>query len=90
VTTMTISVAPDVRVLLPDVLIDYLCGLALSAAYQDREEQTFVLSPAELGGRSIQNIVHLDEMRRVFGIEPVSCKLCVRAMDAGYAMTLAS
>lgn len=89
-TATNILVSPDVKVLLPDVLIDYLWKLALSDQYLEYAVQTFTLSPGELSGQSTQDIFHLDTLRRVFGVEPVSCKLRVVNSEDQYQMILAN
>ena len=83
-------VSPEVNAILPDVLIEYLWGLALADEYRKCVIQTFTLAQGELGGRGIQNIFHLDETRRVFGIDPVSCELYVINSDKNYQMILAN
>lgn len=81
-------VSPDVNALIPDVMIDYLWKLALSEEYQEYEEQTFLLKPAELGREMIQVISHENDCRRVFGVEPVECELCVFHEMNCYQMAL--
>lgn len=89
-TETVMLVEPGVLATLPGVMIDYLWKLALSDPYRACEEQEFVLEPAELGGRGIQAIFHLDESRRVFGVEPVSCKLRIRSIGDCYHMMLSA
>ena len=79
-----------VRALLPNVLIEYLWKLVFSGKYCKCRIQTFTLSPGKLGGKGIQEIFHLDEIRRVFGFEPVSCKLRVFGCGDDYKMVLAN
>ena len=83
-----VSVSPEVRAKLPDMLVEYLWRLALDAKYRECPVQTFVLEPVTLSGQEIQNISHLDEERRVFGLAPVTCKLCVLSSGNGYRMML--
>ena len=83
-----LSVAPEVIALLPGVLIAYIWNLARC---QDRLEdavQHFSLVPAELGGRNIQDITYAGDRKRVFGIDPVRCKLRIFNANGQYQMTL--
>jgi len=83
-------ISPAVRALLPDVLIEYLCGLAASEENKNQRLQIFTLTPGELGGQSLQTIRHMNKVRRVFGFTPVCCNLRV-LNDAGqYLMALES
>ena len=81
-------VSAEVRALLPDALIRYLYDLASSGGHCDCDEQTFALSPDELGGRSIQSIVYGGERRRVFGFTPVRCYLCMMYAAGRWVLTL--
>ena len=83
-----IQVSPDVKTKLPGVLIDYLCGIALSDENRKRTVQTFELAPGKLSGRSIQNILHLGKSLKVFGFAPVRCKLSVLNSSEQYQMVL--
>ena len=87
--TTTISVSPEVIARLPDMLVAYLWQLALDDKYRGYPVQTFMLEPVSLSGREIQGISHLDEERRVFGLAPVTCRLCVLNSGNRYRMTLA-
>ena len=89
-TITNIQVSPDVKTILPDVLIEYLCGLALSKEYEDYSPQTFSLHSGKLGGQNIQDIIHLGELHRVFGFTPVDCKLNLSSTGDVYKMTLAN
>lgn len=89
-TATKISVSPEVKATLPDVLIDWLCKLAVSDEYRQNPVQTFTLSPGELGGQSVQDIRYVDKQRCVFGFPPVSCKLQVRGCNDQYQMVLAN
>lgn len=82
-------VSPNVVALLPDVMIDYLWKLALDDGYREYEEQTFTLEPAKLGGQMIQVISRTDDCKRVFGVDPVQCKLRVLHSADCYQMALA-
>ncbi len=90
----TLSVSPDIKAILPDVLIEYLWKLALSESWREYEEQLFILKTGELSGRNIQDIYHVcnygDSMdtHRVYGVEPVNCKLQVLNSQNGYQMQL--
>jgi len=89
-TTPIFTMSAEVKALLPDVLIDYLCNLALSEEYNTRPVQTFALDPAELGGRLIQHVLHGGTLRRVFGFDPISCTLCVLHNTNHYQMVVLS
>lgn len=89
-TTPNTSVSSNVRVLLSEALINYLWKLALSDENRQNTGQTFILEPAKLGGREVQDIFHSDDCRRVFGVEPVRCKLRILNSNGGYQMTLIS
>lgn len=89
-----VLVSPEVRALLPDVLIDYLWKLALCENWRGLAEQRFVLEAGELGGRDVQDILHAGgqrtaaDTRRVYGVEPVDCTLLVLRAGSGHRMTL--
>ena len=83
-------VSPEVSAILSSVLIEYLWGLALAAQYRKYAIQKFSLWPAQLGGRNIQDIAHLDETRRVFGVDPVCCELHVINSKDHYQMVSAN
>lgn len=81
-------VSPDVSALLPNVMIDYIWTLALpneSCAYGN---QIFTLEPVQLGWQNIQEIHCLDIRRRVFGVEPIQCKIRVLKSEDSYQMSL--
>lgn len=90
----TLSVSPDIKAILPDVLIEYLWKLALSESWKEYEEQLFILKTGELSGQNIQDICHVcnygDSMdtRRVYGVEPVNCTLQILNFQNGYQMQL--
>ena len=79
----SISVSTDIQAVLPDIMVKYLLELALREDRQTVEKQLFVLEAGELSGRSVQDIYHfcdngnLSDRRRVYGIEPVNCKIQV-------------
>jgi hypothetical protein len=85
-----IQVSPEVKTMLPSVLIDYLCKIALSNENKKESVQTFELVPSKLSGQSIQNILHLDKLIKVFGFTPVRCKLSVLSSPNQYQMILNS
>ena len=87
-TTSPFSVSPEVKALLPDVLIEYLSSLALADEFKAHAVQIFALSPAELGGRQIQHVFHADTLKRIFGFQPLSCTLCVLNDVGSYQMVL--
>ena len=87
-------VSPDIETILPEVLIEYLWKLVLCENWQNYERQIFILETGELSGRKIQNIYHIGDYdnstdtRRVYGVEPVNCKLQVLNSPDGYQMKL--
>ncbi len=93
-TAANLSVSPEVKALLPDALINYIWQLTLSDECQASENQTFTLEPKELGGRGVQDILHsckrenFQQLRRVFGVEPVRCNLKVIKTQGSYEMLL--
>lgn len=89
-TKTNISVSPEVKATVPGVLIEWICGVAVSDECRQTPVQTFTLMPDELGGRSIQNIRHADKLQRVFGFQPVRCRLQVLGHDNQYRMVMAN
>ena len=85
-----ILVALDVKTILPEVLIDYLCNLVSADENIDYGEQAVELTSDVLSGRSIQNIFHGEKRHRVFGFEPVNCKLHIMKSPDQYTMMLSS
>ena len=85
-----IHVAFGVKIILPEVLIDYLCNLVSSDENIGYGEQAFELTADLLSGRSIQNIFHGEKRHRVFGFEPVNCILHIVKSPDRYTMMLAS
>lgn len=79
--------SPSLTRLLPEPLRAYLFGLA---TLQPLVEQEFLLIPGVLGGKAVQDILHLDPVEktekrhRVFGIVPVEC--LVRVTPRGGAL----
>lgn len=94
VDNFNLSVSPGIKFMLPDVLIEYLWKLALGDSWQTYESQLFILEPGELSGRKIQDIYHICncnnsiDTRRVYGVEPVNCKLQVSNSKGNYQMQL--
>ena len=91
----TLSVSPNIKAILPDVLIEYLWKLVLSENWKECEEQLFILKAGELSGRNIQDIYHVCnygspsiDTRRVYGVEPVNCKLQILNFQNVYQMQL--
>jgi len=84
-----ILIALDVKALLPEVLIDYICNLVWADGKMYDSEQAIELIPDMLSGRSIQSIFHGGKRHRVFGFEPVNCKLHVIKSHNQYQMLLA-
>lgn len=89
-TIKNITVSSEVKKSLPGVLIDYLCKLAASDEYSGQPVQTFILTPRMLGGKRIQDILHINKIRHVFGFEPVDCELRVLPCTDHYEMVLAN
>ena len=87
---INIMIAPEIKTILPQVLIDYLCNLLPSNENGSHSEQIFELCPDKLNGQRIQNIFYCDNRRRVFGFSPVSCKLRVINSADQYQMMLAN
>ena len=87
--TANTSVSSGVSALLPDVLIEYLWKLALSGENWKCLDQTFLLNHCEMGGRHAQEICRLYETQRIFGVEPVHCKLHVLSSKNSRKMILA-
>ena len=89
-----ISVSTDIKTVVPDIMVKYLCELALCANLQNNESRLFVLKAGELSGRSIQNIYHfcgngcLLDRRRVYGTVPVNCNLQITNSQDTYQIQL--
>lgn len=89
-----LSVSADIKAILPDIMVDYLWKLALCEDWRNYEKQSFVLEAGKLSGRGIQNIYHVCDdgnsmdKRRVYGVEPVNCKLQVVSSQGNYQMKL--
>lgn len=91
----SLSVSPDIRAILPDIMIDYLWELALNSNWRRYESQTFELEAGELSGHVIQkNVYHTGygsnpmDKRRVYGVDPVNCILQVVNSHGNYQMQL--
>lgn len=89
-TITNISVSPEVKAILPDVLIDWLCKLVISEEDRKNPVQTFALTLEKLGDYSVQNIRYADKLRRLFGFPPVTCNLQVRRCNNQYQMEMAN
>lgn len=89
-----LSVSTDIRAILPDIMVNYLWQLALCGDWQKYEKQSFVLEAGELSGWSIQDIYHVCDSgnsmdkRRVYGVDPINCKLQVVNSQGIYQMKL--
>ncbi|MFT4004712.1 MAG: hypothetical protein QM683_03305 [Lacrimispora sp.] len=89
-----LSVSTGIRAILPDIMVNYLWELALCGDWQKYEKQSFVLEAGELSGRGIQDIYHVCDgtnsmdKRRVYGVEPVNCRLQVVNSQGSYQMQL--
>jgi len=90
----SLSVSPDIRAILPDIMIEYLWGLAFANNWQKCDSQIFELKVGKLGGRNIQNVYHSGygnnslERRQVYGVEPSNCVLQVINSQGCYQMQL--
>ena len=79
-----LSVSPEIKSILPDVLVEYLWQMALGGNWQQHDQQLFVLESVELCGRKIQDIRHFcdddiaTDKRRIYGVEPICCRLQVQ------------
>ena len=84
----------EIEALLPGVLIEYLWNLVLNEKLCAYETQSLVLKSGKLSGRDIQDIYHVcdngnsTDIRRVYGVEPVNCKLQVLKSKEDYQMQL--
>ena len=93
-TAACLTVTSDVQTLLPGVLIDYIWNLALGEKCRYCNNQFFTLKQGELSGGNVQDIHHIydlpryAERRRVFGLDPVNCKLRIKASGGNYQMML--
>lgn len=87
-------VSSEVKNIIPDVLIDYLWTLVLGEDWQTDQRQLLILEAGKLSGRDVQDIYHLHDTdsftdtRRVYGIEPTSCKIQVLNSQNSYQMSL--
>lgn len=90
----SLSVSPEIKAILPDIMVNYLWELVLGSDWQKYEKQFFVLEATKLSGRSIQDIYHVGEggnlmdRRRVYGVEPINCKLQIVNFQGNYQMQL--
>lgn len=88
------TVAPGVSKLLPDVLIEYLWKLVFFEEQCAGESQLLTLRARKLGGGDVQDIYcernegASRDCRRVFGVEPVNCRLQVLHTQGGAQMLL--
>lgn len=89
-----LSVSPDIKALLPEVLIAYLWKLALCEDWQGNEKILLTLKAEELSGRNIQAIyctcdngISIDK-RRVYGVPPINCSLQIFYSYGSYQMQL--
>lgn len=56
-----LSVSPDIRATMPDIMVNYLCELTLGSDWQKYEKQPFIQEAGELSGRGIQDIYHVGD-----------------------------
>lgn len=84
-----ITVSPEVKALLPGVLIDWLCGVVNTDALAQSPAQTITLSQGLLGGQTVQDIHYANTEKRVFGFPPVTCTLRLIRRNHHYLMALA-
>lgn len=86
------SVSTGIRAILPDIMVNYLWEIALWGDWRNEEKQSFVLEAGKLSGRDIQDIYHVCiggnsmDKRRVYGVDPVNCKLQVVNYQGSYQM----
>gem|GEM_PF-2379768 len=89
-----LSVAADVKAIIPDVIIKYIWEFALDIDWRNDKRQSFVLETGTLGGRNIQEIYHFNDNgdlidnRRVYvyGVEPVNCEIEIIDSESFYYM----
>lgn len=88
------STSDDVKAILPEPLIEYLWKLALNGDWAAYEKQQFILEAGELSGQKIQDIYHsssyenLIDTHRIYGTEPVNCKLEILNFQSSYEMVI--
>ncbi len=91
---VNLIVSSNVKKILPDAMIEYLWKLVLHKEWRTSESQSFVLEVGKLSGQNVQDIFHVYnfdssiEKHRVFGLEPVNCKLQIWKSQNGYQMSL--
>ena len=89
-----LMVLPEIKVIVPDALIEYLWNLVLNGKWYASEKQSFMLQSGKLSGRDIQDIYHTcdnsnsPDIRRVYGVKPVDCALQVLHFGGDYQMQL--
>jgi len=89
-----IVMAPEIKAIMPDVLIKYLIELILSESWQKCSKQLLILETEELNGHDIQNIYHigveanLRDTRKIFGVKPINCMLEILNSHGNYQMQL--
>ena len=93
-TNRDLMVSPEIKAILPDVLIEYLWQLVLNGKWTTSEKQSFMLQPGKLSGRDIQEIYHTcgnrnsQDVRRVYGVNSMNCVLQVLHSGDDYQMQL--
>jgi len=86
--------SPEIKAILPGVLIEYLWKLVLNGKWNAYEKQSFMLQSGKLSGCDIQDIYHTcdngdsPDIRRVYGVIPVDCVLQVVHFGSDYQMQL--
>lgn len=93
--TLTLSVSSVVKSILPDALIEYLWKIVLGGDWGVGESRWLTVKANKLSGRDVLDILFEDgggrerEYRRVFGVDPLNCKLQVQHTPDSYEMLLA-
>ena len=82
-------VSPEVKSVLPDVLIEYLYSLICVEKTKPEEMYLFELTPRDINGNIAQNILHRNALRLVFGFIPVEVKISIRKVANLYQMQIA-
>ena len=82
-------VSPEVKSILPDVLIEYLYSLICFEKTNLGETHLFELTPRDINGNIAQNILHRNALHLVFGFMPVEAKIMVRKTAHLFQMQIA-
>lgn len=85
------NIEPELRVLLPQKVIDFLWKITLSDEHKDADQQTFILVPGRESG-DVQWIAHSyyrPNMRKWYHFpltKPLQCSIAVNYDNTGYSM----